>query len=107
MKVVAFVMMFCLVFLSLFPGKAQTVLQMASKSHCHMATHSPCKPKQANNCGQGTCSNMVSCSACGYLKTELITIKAMVPVIKESVLPPYDMGSLADYSPSNWNPPKV
>ena len=107
MKVVAFVIMFCLVFLSLFPGKAETAMPALSKSHCPMATHSPCKPKQANDCGQGTCSTMLSCATCGYLKSEPITIKALVPVIKDSALTPYNMGGLADYSPSNWNPPKV
>jgi len=106
MKVIAFVMMVCLVFLSLLQGEVKS-MPVTAKSHCRMSHHSPCKPARSNDCGQGTCSTMLCCSSCGFIKAESVTIKALVSVITEPAATPHHVGDLAKYSPSNWNPPKV
>jgi hypothetical protein len=108
MKVVAFVMIMCLVLVSAIPGREKTIVVLTKENCCHkMIKHSPCRHEQKDDCGRGSCNTMLSCATCGFLKAERITVNPIIPVLKETLITPYLMGDLSDYSIPNWNPPKV
>ncbi|MCR8560264.1 hypothetical protein KXD93_21610 [Mucilaginibacter sp. BJC16-A38] len=108
MKVIALMMVFCLVFLSAFPGRAKTIKPSAKESCCHkMSKQSPCSSKQNNDCGQGTCNTMLSCAGCGFLKVDPISVGPVFSVVKELTAISYNTGDLSGYARFNWNPPKV
>ena len=108
MKVASFLLMLCFVFLSAIPVKAKDRCVSMKEKHCHKmaAKQSPCNPSPKNNCGQGMC-NTLSCTSCGYLKTDPILVDAVIPVLTESQFIPYHIGALSGYSMINWNPPKI
>ena len=104
----AFFMIVCLAFLSVFPGKVKAMRTTSMKACCHgIEKQKPCNPKQKDDCSLGICNMILSCSTCGFLTVDPITVKPLIPVSMELQLTPYHMGNLSDYSLINWNPPKV
>jgi hypothetical protein len=107
-KVTALFLVICMVFVSVFTAKADS-MRMAANC-CHKMTKSlPCDhhPQQKNNCGQGMCTSMLSCNTCGFLGAEPVSITVVVPVLKEAAVTSHSSGSLSAYSSSSWRPPKV
>jgi hypothetical protein len=108
MKVIAFIMVACLVFLSSISGKAETMQSAVVKTCCHkMEKTMPCKHEQKNGCADGMCNTVLSCGMCGFLKVDPIRANAVAPVLKPLQLATYSVGATSDYSLSMWNPPKV
>jgi len=108
MKVIAFFMMVCLVFLTAFPGKAKAMHTSTMKICCHgVEKQGPFNPKQKDDCDRGMCNIILSCPGCSFLVVDPIVVKPLTPIAKELQVTPYHMGDLSDYSMINWNPPKV
>ena len=108
MKVTAFFMMICLVFLTAFPWKAEAMHTSTVKTCCHgTEKQAPCDPKQKDDCGKGVCNNTLTCPSCSFLTVDPIAANPLIPIAKELQATPYHMGDLSDYSLINWNPPKV
>ncbi|WP_143013788.1 hypothetical protein [Mucilaginibacter sp. OK268] len=106
MKATALFLVICMVFVSVFAVKAKGS-SMFEKC-CHKTTKSQsCEHQQKDDCGQGMCNTMLSCNTCGFLFVEQVTVKPIVPVLKERSVTPYLSGSLSAYSSSSWRPPKV
>jgi hypothetical protein len=107
-KVTALFLVICMLFVSVFTAKAIGVHTSAVKSCCHkMMQKPPCQHQQKNDCGQGMCVSMLSCSSCGFLKVDLLSVTPIVPTLKETAVPAYQLGSLSAYSLSSWRPPKA
>ena len=108
MKVIAFFMIVCLVFLTVSPGKAEVMHTATVKTCCHgMEKQAPSNPKQKDDCDRGMCNNTLTCPGCSFLTVDPIVVKPLVPISKDLQATPYHMGDLSDYSLVNWNPPKV
>jgi len=108
MKVIAFFMVFCMFFLSSIPGRGNIVQTSIKENCCHkMTKNTPCNSNQKDDCSRGVCNTMLSCSTCGFLQTEPVRIKTIVPVLKECPVTRYLVGNGSDFSLSCWNPPKV
>lgn len=108
MKVIAFFMIVCLIFLTGSPGKAKASRTSTTKTCCHgIEKKSHSSREQKDDCGQGMCNIMLSCPGCGFLTVDPIMVKPLNPISKEFQATPYAMGDLSGYSLINWNPPKV
>jgi hypothetical protein len=107
-KVTALFLVICMVLVSVFTVRANGAHMSAVKSCCHkMMKSQPCQHQQKNDCGQGMCVNMLFCSSCGFLKVDPVSVAPIVPTLKETFIPAYQLGSLSAYSLSSWRPPKV
>jgi hypothetical protein len=107
-KVTALFLVICMVLVSVFTGRANVAHVPVTKSCCHkMMQKQPCQHQQKNDCGQGMCVNMLSCNSCGFLKVDPVSVAPIVPTLKETSMPAYQLGSLSAYSLSSWRPPKV
>ena len=108
MKVIAFIMVACLVFPSSISGKAEAMQAAVIKTCCHKIERSiPCKHEQKNGCADGMCNSVLSCSMCGFLKVDPTTVNAVIPVLRKLQLTIHQVGTPSDYSLLMWNPPKV
>jgi hypothetical protein len=111
MKPLALFMAVCILFLSSFSGMVNSVIPNAKKGCCHkMAVMQSCKhqKKQApKDCNGMSCTMMFSCSLCGFLVVEPVSVEPGLFFNVEKPVTPYKMGNLSDYHNPGWQPPKV
>jgi hypothetical protein len=110
-KFLAAVQIVCIVFLSSFQGMIKPAAPVAKINCCHKtAKTSFCHNKSADQkdgCKDEGCNMILSCSLCGFLITETVTIKQvpLAPIAKPVLI--YKIGNLSGYATSDWKPPKV
>lgn len=71
---------------------------------CH---RQPGKQKQSNSCDEPGCTMMFSCSTCGFIVKDKLTVQ---PIFAHQLPKPvahYITGNIAAYHPDNWKPPKA
>lgn len=108
MKVVAFLLVFCMFFLFSIPGRANIIQTSTKENCCHKASKNiPCGSNQKDDCSKGVCNTMLSCSTCGFLKIEPVRIKAIITILNDCPVTPYLIGNGSNFSLSYWNPPKL
>jgi hypothetical protein len=107
MKAISFVMLVCLLLLSVIPARVMAVANMPKKDCCHKMASAPCGHSSKKACDGGMCATMLSCGTCCFVKTEPIIVAPITATFGAKNVTPYRMGHLSDYSITCWNPPKV
>ncbi len=113
MKVLASLLIVCIVFLSSFGGTVKPS-PIAEKTDCcakaNKNAHCPKTPKkkhQDDNCEKQGCNMLLTCSICGFLVIEPVRVNAALTTLIEKTLPTYQSGNSAVYFVKDWKPPKV
>lgn len=108
MKVLAYLLITCTLFLNSLPGRAMDMQTHKKEACCHeMSKSSSRKPLPQDNCDPGKCNRMLNCSILNFVNTESLLILPLIPTFKEKEIVTYRIGNFSDYSPANWRPPSV
>ncbi|MCR8557378.1 hypothetical protein KXD93_06980 [Mucilaginibacter sp. BJC16-A38] len=109
MKYIAVFLATCILLLSSVPGMANT--HRGAVAYCKGSRHQDCCKQQKqtsdNDCAKGTCHMMVSCSTCGFIIIQSITVSPVMIHLKNQIAHSYLAGGLSDYQDNDWNPPKA
>lgn len=111
MKVLASLLIVCIVFLSSFAGSVKP-LPVAEKADCcaktHKDAHCPkATKKKHQDCEKQGCTMFLTCSICGFLAVEPVRVNATLAIILEKTVPTYQYSNSAVYFAKDWKPPKV
>ncbi|WP_460693071.1 hypothetical protein [Mucilaginibacter puniceus] len=112
MKYIAILLIGCVLFLSTFPGMANTASnsakmdcckKLAGKDTCH---HNPAKDEAGGSEKPG-CTMLFSCSICGFIPVCTLRLQSNVSLMLRKPVSLYITGNLSDYHKTNWKPPKA
>ena len=113
MKFLALLLIVCIGLLSAFAGtvkplalaeKADCCAKAVKNTHC---TKPPEKKHEEANCEKYGCNMLLTCSICGFLVVEPVSINPALVVLVEKTVPTYQYGNSAVYLAKDWKPPKV
>jgi hypothetical protein len=93
-----------MLFLSSFSGIYQPMRGNCCAGMMHKGA---CGHSAKDCCNKGVCGMMFSCSSCGFLVVQPISVLPDISYIKEIPVSPYFMGNSLYYSDSGWHPPQV
>lgn len=62
--------------------------------------------KNYDDCGQPGCAVMLSCSICGFVVCDILTVGPLQGYLIQKPVAHHITGNLAAYHPDNWKPPK-
>ncbi|MGY3215222.1 hypothetical protein [Mucilaginibacter sp. HD30] len=113
MKFLASLLILCIVLLSAFAGTVKP-LQLAEKANCCARVNknarcpkAPEKKHQEDSCEEYGCNMLLTCSICGFLAVEPLSLTAALATLTEKTVPIYRYGNSAVYLTKDWKPPKV
>lgn len=108
MKLMAYFLVACLMSLSSLSGMANSMHASTKDDCCEKLV---CKDgqnqKQKNNCDNGLCNRMLSCSRCGFFTAKsVLVLEQFVRIVKRSTFHA-TIEMTSDYPETGWHPPKV
>jgi hypothetical protein len=106
MKFVALILASCIIFLSSFAGMDNNI----QKDKCCLKHSKCCYEHKGNNqkgCQTGMCTMMLSCSICGFLIVQPLSVSPKTTFLNNHLFFTYQAGLLSNYSPVGWHPPQV
>ncbi len=111
MKFTASLLICCIFLLSAFGGRVKPVViaveheccAKGEKHHCEKKEHKPA----TEDCEKQGCAMLLSCSICGFLAVESVTVQSSTVLFIENPVPIYKSGNSTVYLPTDWKPPKV
>jgi hypothetical protein len=108
MKVATFLLMICMTFVSVLPGKGQS-LQVPEKMDCCKKTGKdmPCNHQQKQDCKHGMCLTRFCCNVSGFVPVKPLALAHTLPEWKSNVTIPYVDGQLSDFAAKSFRPPRV
>jgi hypothetical protein len=111
MKFLAILLSVCILFFS-FSGTVKPIQPSAKKICCHKMAGKPAcqnqqKPTQKDDCTNEGCTMLFSCSLCGFLIVEPLTISPNISYQISKPVSLYKIGELSAYHPSDWKPPQA
>ncbi|MEO8885522.1 MAG: hypothetical protein ABI367_05625 [Mucilaginibacter sp.] len=111
MRVLAIILLVCIVFLSAFGGvikPAQTKMAACCKKEKTACKHAPAEKKKTDNaCNEQGCAMMFLCAQCGCIVKEAV---ALAPIHAQLLPKPVALqiiGNIAAYHANNWKPPQT
>jgi len=111
MKYLAVLLLCCIVFLSAFSGTVKPVRSAANKTCCkRVAGKKVCHEKKAKNddgCTKPGCATLLTCSICGFLTEQVLTLHPGYLPFNLRTVSPYKIGKLSAYHKADWKPPKA
>lgn len=111
MKFIASLLIGCIFMLSAFGGRIKSAAvatehdccAKADKRHCEKREHKPA----TEDCEKQGCNMLLTCSICGFLAVEPVTVQASAVIFIDKTVPIYKSGNSTVYLPTDWKPPKV
>ena len=108
MKSIAYILLACLMFLSSVQGIGNTTQSKSMADCCKGATCKHGKPEQKEKgCDSKVCNRMVSCTRCGFIVTEQLTLTNQYVLNKVKSNPIFDMDIVSGFTQIGWHPPKA
>ncbi|RYE21521.1 MAG: hypothetical protein EOP45_09440 [Sphingobacteriaceae bacterium] len=108
MKSIAYILLACLMFLSSVQGIGNTTQSKSMADCCKGATCKHGKPEQKEKgCDSKACNRMVSCTRCGFIVTEQLTLTNQYVLNKVKSNPIFDMDIVSGFTQIGWHPPKA
>ena len=111
MKFTALLLIFCIFLLSSFSGMVKPVDVAVKTDCCAKTAGKHCKKsheKQVKeDCEKNGCNMLLTCSLCGFLVVEPLSVRSAIATFIENTVPTYTSGNSAVELPSDWKPPKV
>jgi len=108
MRIISALLIVCMLFISSLQGVASAT--SATMKDCCKKSAAACKHKPAEKkhtgCEQPACAMMFSCSLCGFLVEEVLTVPPAGSAYLPKPVAPHHTDAPADYHPDNWKPPK-
>ena len=111
MKYLAVLLLCCMVFVSAFSGTVKRVQLNTNKTCCkRVAGKKVCHDKKAKNddgCAKPGCATLLTCSICGFLTEQPLTVHPGHSPIHLKPVSLYKIGKLSAYHKADWKPPKA
>jgi hypothetical protein len=111
MKFTAVLLLCSIVFVSAFSGMVKSVQLKANKTYCKRVDGKKvCREKKAKNddgCTKPGCATLLTCSICGFLTEQPLTLHPGYFPFKLKTVSLYKIGKLSAYHKADWKPPKA
>ena|SRR5215217_1136714 len=111
MKFIASLLICCLFLLSAFGGSVKPAAIAAEHECCAKGDKQRCEKKEhkpaTEDCEKQGCNMLLTCSICGFLAVEPVTVQASAVIFINNPVPIYKSGNSTVYLSADWKPPKV
>src|ERR1700744_1784746 len=111
MRFLAVLLLFCICFLSVFPQPEKDAIAVSKGDCCKKDMKRACGhesgKQQDNSCNTPYCTAIFSCSLCGFIVQQPLSIGRVFAKLLSKPVSRYNTGSPTSYHEDDWKPPKV